>query len=165
MNSRHFRAASEISTNCRCDNCGILISQIAWKRCALCKAFDLCTVCGDIVYDELHELTLQKHRQLHPNRGINGNSLQLVSIEEVDKDDSTTRDKRREAEYQRIVHQKKINNDEEMSIIMNKLIKHPPSKDDPVNSLIVQYHLTANERKIHILSLDGGGKTTDVLIN
>ena len=165
MNSRRFQVASEMSTNYRCDNCGVLISQVVWKRCGLCKAFDLCTVCGDIVYDELPELTLQKHRKLHPERGINGNSLQLVSIEEVDNDDSTTRDKRREAEYQRIVQQKKINNDYEMFMIMNKLVKDAPSKDDPVNSLIVQYHLRANQRNIRVLCLDGGGKIIGILIN
>lgn len=154
----HFRPASEISSNYHCDNCGIFITQVAWKRCTLCKAFDLCPLCANIVYDELPSSTLEKHRKLHPNAHITANSLQVMSIRQVNEDDCTTRNERREAEYQRIVQQKNINNDFEMFTIMDKLTKDAPSKDDPVNSLIVQYHLKASRRNIHVLSLDGGGK-------
>ena len=165
MDVRRFKAASEISTNYRCDNCGILISQVEWMRCDLCKAFDLCTECGKITYELLPPQTLNKHQKMHLNTFIQGNALKLVSIEEVDNVESPTRDKRREMEYQRIVGHGKIENDFEMFMIMNKLKKEAPANDDPVNSLIVKYHLRANQRNIHVISLDGGGKTTRIRIN
>ena len=161
MSPTRFQSASEISTNYRCDNCGILISQFKWKRCELCKAFDLCQECGATRYSELPTSTLEKHRQIHSGTSFDEkNSMQPVFIEDADNDPDTTRDERRQTEYERIVVDAKIENDFEMFMIMNKLKKNPLAVDDLANSLIVQYYLRANQRNIHVLSLDGGGKTT-----
>ena len=165
-----FQPASEISTNHRCGNCAIMMDQVKWSRCQLCKTFHLCKLCQKIDYDTLPQSTLNKHRHMHQQQHLQDTLITTDSFGEVCFGDSETeehpaRSERRAREYERILREAKISNDYEMFIVMKTLLKNHPPADNRINSLIVQYHLTANERKINILSLDGGGKTADSLID
>ena len=157
MSSRRFKEASEISTNHRCGSCGIMMDQVKWMRCQLCKLFHLCRVCEKI-YDQLSKSTLGRHQQHHPDMKITKDLFQSVSIHKIEDEEKPSASATREMEYQRILRDGRITNDYDMFVVINTLIEHSPLADNPINSLIVKYHLKANGRKINILSLDGGGK-------
>ena len=155
-----FQPASEISTSHRCDNCGVMLDQVEWTRCILCKLFHLCKVCDKIPYHDLPNTTLERHRQWHSDTEITVDLLQLTSFADVDWDEDPIRWNIREEQYRRIMRQGTIKNDFEMAIIMKTLSHNRSIMNDKTKSLITDYHLKANERKVNILSLDGGGKIT-----
>lgn len=161
-----FEAASEISSNHRCGNCGIMMDQVKWRRCQICKQFHLCKLCETIEHDALPQSTLNKHRQLHsPEEIITRDWFSEVCFGDVEADEREARLARRAAEYQRILQEGRICNDYDMYIVMKTLFRDPPPVENQISSLILQYHLTANERKINILSLDGGGKANEIRIH
>ena len=152
MAGRILQPASEISTHFRCDHCGILLDKVNWMQCKFCRAFDLCADCTSIPYDELSSETLSNHQKLHKDTLITGNFLKLVSVKVAETNGNQARINRRQKEYERIVSEKKIENDYDMAVVMDKLA------DNQVNSLVLDYYHKANQRDIRILSLDGGGK-------
>ena len=103
---------------------------------------------------------LEKHQQHHPGTKITRDLFQSVSIHEIEDEEKPSASTTREMESQRILRHGRMTNNYEVFIVMNALIEHSPLIDNPINSLIVKYHLKANKRKINILSLDGGGKIT-----
>ncbi len=158
MSSRLLQPASEISTHFRCDNCGVSVDKGSWMQCKICKAFDLCDRCATIEYDKLRHETLDNHRKLHPDISLTKDCMKLVLVEEAETDGRQARLQRREEEYERITHEKKILNDYDMSVVMDRLAHESSSNDNPLTSLIVGYYSKANQRNIHVLCLDGGGK-------
>lgn len=165
MASDLLKPASEISTNFRCDNCGFQLDKITWLQCKLCQAFDLCAECALTEYDQLPSETLSDHQKLHPNVDITKDCLREVFVEDAETDGFIARKQRRKEEYERIVAEKRIGNDFDMAVIMEKLIDDGSfTKDDQVNSLVVNYYLKANQRNIRVLSLDGGGETIVLIL-
>lgn len=159
MPSRLLQPASGISTHFYCDSCGTFLDRINWMQCKLCKVFDLCADCSKAEYDQLPYDTRINHQKLHPNIVLNKDCLRLVFVEEAETQDREARRTRREKEYERIVEEKAIQNDYDMSVVVHKLaLATPLIKTDQEDSLIVNYHLRANQRNIRVLSLDGGGK-------
>lgn len=73
--------------------------------------------------------------------------------------------KRREVELQRIIREKRIENDYDMAMVINKLIQDPLPTDDDLKSLVLKYHLTAHQRNIRVISLDGGGNLTEIMVS
>jgi predicted acylesterase/phospholipase RssA len=165
MSTQILKPASKISTHFRCDNCGVLLDNVRWMQCKLCKAFDLCDDCASTTYDKLSRDTIANHQKLHKNTPITGDCLKLISVYEAETDGMQDRLKRRQKEYERIVNEKQIENDYEMSVVIDKLKHDSPSTDNQVNSLVVKYYLKANQRNIRVLSLDGGGKRTKIMMN
>jgi len=160
MSADLLESASEISTNFRCDNCGLQLDQIIWLQCKYCQAFDLCWECSQTEYEQLPKETLTDHDKSHPNMSLTKECLQEVFVRNAEIDGFTARKQRRREEYERIVAEKCIQNDYDMSVVMEKLIDDGSIKtnDESVNSLIVNYYLKANRRNISVLSLDGGGE-------
>lgn len=179
MSSRLLNSSSRISTNRRCDNCGITIDLVMWKQCKICHIFDLCDTCGSSPTFDYANL-LPKHRARHErfhqklsdNRPITGDCLELVLIEEGDSYAKDDRKKIRQREYDAIRKENKIQNDHELFVVMEKLKQFEntslttceQTESDQLNSLIARYHLHASQGNIHVLSLDGGGKINRILI-
>jgi len=166
MSSRLLQPASEISTHFRCDNCGLLLNKVSWMQCKICKAFDLCDDCAKTEYGELPPETRINHQKLHSNAPVNNDCMKLILVEEAEIGGNQARLKRRQKEYEHILEENKIQNDYEMSVVMDKLKQtalesssssSTPSQDNQVNSIIVRYYLKATQRNIRVLSLDGGG--------
>jgi predicted RNA-binding Zn-ribbon protein involved in translation (DUF1610 family) len=161
MSSRLLQPASEISTHFRCDNCGILLNRVTWMQCKICKAFDLCYECASTDYSDLPSKTLAVHVKLHNNAPINNDCMGLVFVGDAETDGIQARNKRRDKEYERILHDKTIHNDYDMSVVMDKLKRttlSSTSDGNHIQSIIMDYNLRASKRNIRVLSLDGGGK-------
>ena len=162
--SKLLEPSSQISTDFQCDNCRITIDQVSWKQCNQCHSFDLCGQCEQINYDELIPIVLDNHKQyhkkMHLNEMITSQDITSISIVEAEAEANQDLDVRSEAEYQRILKQKRIENDYEMAIVMNMLQqKQNPisTESSDVHSMISGYHIQASQTNIRILSLDGGG--------
>jgi hypothetical protein len=165
MPSDLLKPASEISTNFRCDNCGLQLDKITWLQCKLCHAFDLCAGCALTKYDQLPSETLSDHQNLHPDVHIDKDCLTEVFVGDAETNGFIARKQRRKEEYEHIIAEKRIGNDYDMAVVMEQLIDDGPiSKDDQVNSLVVNYYLKANQRNIRVLSLDGGGEIAVVIL-
>jgi len=74
-----------------------------------------------------------------------------------------TRKNRRQREFERILNDKKIQNDFDLAVVMAKLqdpkfgLSASSTQDNEVTSIVLEYNLKAARRKLHVLSLDGGG--------
>jgi hypothetical protein len=124
MASRILQPASEISTHFRCDHCGLLISTVTWMQCKVCKEFDLCNACGKIEYGELSLQTRIHHQKLHnDNKPVNNDCMKLILVEEAEAFGQQARIQRRQKEYERILNEKKIENDYDLAVVMDRL-KH-----------------------------------------
>ncbi|CAM2713901.1 unnamed protein product [Rotaria socialis] len=168
MSSQIFQSASEISTYFRCDNCCMILNKVSWKQCRVCHGFDLCEKCANIGYDKLTREAFNQHQRLHPDlpsdASIVNDLMQLVLIEEAVKNDVEARRKRGEQILTRVLKDEEIQDDYDMAALMEHLKKQDElslfSKDDKVsqlNSIILKYNLKASQRRIRVLSLDGGG--------
>ena len=170
ISSKLLKSSSQISTNFRCDNCHITISQIRWSQCSKCHKFDLCHECAAPGY-KLLPATYDNHKKYHQSHNLNDSmaseDIQSISVEEAETCAENERDRRTQEEFQRIMDAKKIQNDYEMSIVTSMLkansvpsVEVPPSE---LCSMIVGYHTQAYETDIRVLTLDGGGKMTKFL--
>ncbi|CAF4030972.1 unnamed protein product [Rotaria magnacalcarata] len=168
MSSQVFQSASEISTYFRCDNCSMILNKVSWKQCKICQRFDLCEECANIGYDKLTREACKQHQKLHLDLSSDGSIvndlMQLVLVEEAVKNDVEARRKRREHILTRVLKDDEIQDDYDMAALMEELKKKEElslfSKDDEVsqlNSIILKYNLKASQRRIRVLSLDGGG--------
>jgi len=165
MASRILQPASEISTHFRCDHCGLLINTVAWMQCKVCKEFDLCETCGKIEYGALSLDTRTHHQKLHDNKPVNNDCMKSILVEEAETYGQQARIQRRRKQYERILNEKKIENDYDLAVVMDilkqtKLDLSSPSsssESNQINSIIIDYNLKASRREIHVLSLDGGG--------
>ena len=66
-----------------------------------------------------------------------------------------------EKAFEHIIDAKKIQNDYEMSIVMNILQKKWAASEvlpSELSSMILEYHMQAYDTNVRVLSLDGGGK-------
>ena len=99
------------------------------------------------------------------NQSINDDDLTLISIAQAETWPERDLDKR---QFKRIVKQKRITNDYEMSIVMNILKKktdfalttiRTPDAIQPsdINTIIAGYHTQAHQTDIRLLSLGGRG--------
>jgi hypothetical protein len=173
MTSRVLQPASEISTHFRCDNCGVLLDKVTWMQCSICKAFDLCDECADIEYGELPRGTLRDHQDLHTkvtkNAPVTNDCMKSVYIGDAETYRCQARNQRRQEEFDTILNTKKIQNDYDMAVVLDKLKEMTPSpstnddKTSQLGSIIVDYFSRANRRNIHILSLDGGGLIKNIV--
>lgn len=162
--SRILQPASGISTHFCCDNCGTFLDRISWMQCKYCKVFDLCYQCSTVDYDHLPAETRINHQKLHPDRKISKGCLHLIFVQQAEIDDKEARKKRREKEFERIVEEKTISNDYDMSVVLNKLALDSPLLDDKTkDALVINYYLNATKRNIRVISLDGGGKSNNFL--
>lgn len=168
MSSQIFQSASEISTYFRCDNCSMILNKVSWKQCKICQGFDLCEECANIGYDKLTREACNHHKKIHPDLPSDGSIvndlMQLVLVEEAVKNDMQARRERGETILTRVLNDEEIQDDYDMAALMDQLKKKDESslfsKDDKVsqlNSIIVKYNLKASQRRIRVLSLDGGG--------
>ena len=77
----------------------------------------------------------------------------------------------RTQEFNRIMENKRILDDYEMSVVTAMLyeMRHRPvstserAQQEQLGSMIVEYHTQAYKRTVRILSLDGGGEINDFL--
>lgn len=186
--SNFVRPISVISTYNRCDNCNTMLDQPSWSQCRVCKFFDLCHQCEPNKgrkYNDLPSKTREKHNELHikmsASKPENDDFMKIITddfmkpilIEEVEQNEKEYSAGLRQKLLDRIMKNNKIENDNDMSIVISILaaIGNPSSSmpetvDVPkLNSMVAQYYINAFKRNIHILSLDGGGKMTDVLLS
>jgi hypothetical protein len=162
---------SHISTGIRCKNCGISIIRVSWKQCIICKNFNLCEECGKYPYDKLELFARESHLKLHQNinnnNPINSECMQSVLITNVSTSIKSLTEK-----FSSIMAENKIQNDNDLCVILSKLkqMKHQllTESDQQIKqqlcSMIVDYHVRAYDRKIRVLSLDGCGKILDFYI-
>ncbi|CAF3348255.1 unnamed protein product [Rotaria socialis] len=169
MSSRFLVSSSKISTHRRCDNCGITIDFVAWAQCTYCAIFDLCPICAKLGYNNLQSIARDHHEHSHLAQSItaeiNDNCFKWILVEEAEKHGTEARQRVRQSKYEQIHTEKKIQNDYDLFIVMEKLKKlenqsstMPDETElNQINSLIAQYHLQSLQRNINVLSLDGGG--------
>jgi hypothetical protein len=87
--------------------------------------------------------------------------MKSVSVRNAETYRRQARNQRRQEEFDTILNRKKIQNDYEIAVVLDKLKKmtHESSTNDnktsQLGSIIVDYSSKANRRNIHILSLDG----------
>ncbi|CAF1144515.1 unnamed protein product [Didymodactylos carnosus] len=166
-----FSPSSRVSTNRRCDNCGVSINQTSWFQCAICKEFDLCYLCKEQKIPLLADSN-DKHKRFHESQKMeyNGNEhMKLVFYQPALTPDIS---KAKQQRLNRMMEAKKIKNDYEMFIVTNKLREmqleeknaSPEEQQHEIeevkrqlSQMIVDYHLQSSTKNIHILSLDGGG--------
>jgi hypothetical protein len=75
------------------------------------------------------------------------------------------REQRKQEQFERIIKKKQIGNDYDMDNVINKLVQDSSSTENQMYPLVVNYYLKANQRNIRILSLDGGGKISQITVN
>jgi hypothetical protein len=162
MPPRLLLSGSQISTHFRCDNCGIQLDQVSWMQCKHCKEFDLCGRCSDPGY-KLSEPTFKAHQKMHGNIPFDQDYLTQIFVGDAEKQGEETRKNRRQREFERILKDKKIQNDFDLAVVMAKLqdpkfgLSASSTQDNEVTSIVLEYNLKAARRKLHVLSLDGGG--------
>ncbi len=171
MSSSLLESITQISTSVRCNNCGITISRVNWKQCILCKKFNLCEDCEKYSYDKLELFSRKNHIKIHENIGnnnlITSEYMQPILMKNALKDLETLNEK-----FYSIMEEKKIQNDNEMAVVLTKLkqVKNDLLTDSEQKikqelcSMIVDYHMRAFDIIIRVLSLDGGGKRRNIYI-
>ncbi|CAF4111451.1 unnamed protein product, partial [Adineta steineri] len=182
MSDKLFESYTQISTDFICDNCHIKIDRIEWKRCEICKKFDLCHNCENVPYENLPKKIQDYHKSLHPKLGPNEViTSQYMIPEEVEKATKDLDKNFREIIETRLIkalRNNRIENDYQMNHIINKLkeiqksslnseVKLTSESDGTTQSkgitepellaLIGKYYTQGHETNINILSLDGGG--------
>ncbi|UJR18475.1 hypothetical protein I4U23_005381 [Adineta vaga] len=168
--SQFLMSVSKISANFQCNNCHVTIDQVCWKQCNICNSFDLCNQCADLDYNQLLSSTLEDHKKFHTKHDLNeptSETIKIITIEEAETFADRDLDKRTEEEFNRIINQKEIQSDYEMSIVMGMVNKkentllsssvYEETQSSNLNSMIAKYHTQAYRRDIRVLSLDGGG--------
>ncbi len=150
MSSLLLKSSSQISTCIRCQNCGMIIDQVSWKQCTICKKFNLCDECESCPYNTLERATLHNHIEFHKNIGLNdpitGENMQSVLVTTGSEDVET-----RAQEFCRIMEDKKIQNDYDMCVVtgMLKQMKNrslgasEQEQQHQLGSMIVAYHTQA----------------------
>lgn len=170
MTTRLFESASEISTHFRCDNCGVTLNKVSWMQCHVCKSFDLCELCSKTEHPKLPDHTLEKHKKFHKNasesENIPDDCMKSISVQVADAQDAPSYKLRREKTVDHILNKERIEDDYDLSVVMNKLSEasHQTlqvSKEDrlsSLNSLVTNYQVKGSKRNVRVLCLDGGGK-------
>ena len=112
----------------------------------------------------MESATRHKHVELHNNIGYHNpiidEHMQSVSVITNAEDLET-----RKQEFDRIMNEKTIRNDYDMSIVLNilkkmrkgSLPKYEEEQERQLNSMIIEYYRQADDKNIRVLSLDGGG--------
>lgn len=153
-----------------------MVDDVSWKQCNICQSFDLCRKCGELKSIELKPHTLSKHKSFHPNDDPIGiEKMPFVMVGDAEKVLDRNIDTINEPIFKKIMKQAKIHNDWELAIVMDALHRKEKSAAplflsslseaelSTLNSMIVAYHIPADENTVRVLSLDGGGKMTNFL--
>lgn len=173
--SRLLESSSQISALFHCDNCGKMVDDVNWKQCNICQKFDLCRKCGELKNVELNPHTLSKHKSFHPNDDpISIEKMPFVMVGDAEKVLDRNIDTINEPIFKKIMKQAKIHNDWELAIVMDALHRKEKAAAplflsslseaelSTLNSMIVAYHIPADENTVRVLSLDGGGKMSNL---
>ncbi|CAF1516913.1 unnamed protein product [Adineta ricciae] len=147
-----------------------MIDSVSWKQYDKCKSFDLCRKCGKLTENPLEYDTGSKHKSFHPNDDpVSSKNMSLVMVGNTDKELDNNIDTINEGYFRMIMKREEIQNDWQMSIIMDALHREkkssPPSflsllssdERSKLNSMMIEYNVPKDENTVRVLSLDGGG--------
>lgn len=180
MSTSFLQPCTRISTRFYCDNCLARISEVTWTQCSQCKLFDLCKRCSQKLYNQLDNKTRTKHEEIHKTEKIDVSFdekyMVTVCVGKAEEYWSKRSPEKRRQEFELIVNDGAIKNDSQLAIVLDELKDREQSQIGKSEvepslsgdifkcySMISKYYMPTIKTTKHVLSLDGGGKSINIM--